>query len=51
LKEITDAVASYHHFTATAIPTLARVVAKGKSSQELFRQHSLVVTVLLTVLR
>jgi len=30
---------------------LARVVAKGKSSQELFRQLTLIVTALLTVLR
>jgi len=31
--------------------TLARVVAKGKSSQELLRQHTLIVTALLIVLR
>jgi len=30
--------------------TLSRVVAKGKSSQEFFRQHTLMVTALLTVL-
>jgi len=31
--------------------TSAQVVAKGKISQELFRQHTLEVTALLTVLR
>jgi len=54
LKTITDAVASYHHFTATAIRYFGvsgGLVVKGKSSQELFRQHTLIVTTLLTVSR
>jgi len=51
LKEITDAVASYHQITAIAIRYFGASGGKGKSSQDLFRQHTLIVTALLTVLR
>jgi len=49
-----DALASYHHFTATVIRYFG--VSGGqrkkfKSSQELFRQHTFIVTALLSVLR
>jgi len=46
-----DAVASYRHFTATAIRYFGVSGGQRKSSQELFRQHTLIVTALPTVLR
>jgi len=50
LKRITDPVASYHILPPPLFATLAKEVPKGKSSQELFRQHTLIVIILLTVL-
>jgi len=46
-----DAVASYHHFTATAIRFFGVSGGQRKISQELLRQHTLIATALLTVLR
>jgi len=45
-----DVVASYHHFTATAMGYFGVSGGQRKSSQELFRQHTLIVTALLTIL-
>jgi len=44
------AVASYPTSLLPLFTTLVWVVTKGKSSQELFRPHALVVTALLIVL-
>jgi len=44
LKKITDVVASYHHFATTTYRYFGVSDSHRKNSQELFGQHSLIVT-------